>query len=96
MSSREFSEWMAFYVLEPWGWQMENWRSALGASVIANVYRNTKKHKKPFEIEDFMPVEHEVSKRERGVAVDQDILSAKLNMAMMAFGGRMPGMQGAA
>lgn len=88
MSSREFAEWMAFYVLEPWGWDMENWRSGLVASTFANAYRNPKKHKKPFDVEDFMP--KEVEAKPRGVPVEADVLRAKLNMAMMAFGGRMP------
>jgi hypothetical protein len=93
MSSREFSEWMAFYLLEPWGWQMDNWRSALVASTMANTARDTKKKKKPFAIEDFMPKEIDIGPR--GRAVDQDVLRAKLDAAMLAWGGRKPQPQGA-
>jgi len=78
---------MAFYLLEPWGYQMENWRAALVASVVANTARDPKK-KKPFDIEDFIPKEVEV--RRLGRSVDQDVLRAKLDLAMLAWGGRKP------
>ena len=55
MSSRELSEWMAFFSLEPWGADIEDWRFAMLASVIANVNRDPKKRKKPYKPSDFMP-----------------------------------------
>lgn len=55
MSSRELSEWMAFFSLEPWGCEVEDWRFGMLASVIANVNRDKKKQRKPFEPQDFMP-----------------------------------------
>jgi hypothetical protein len=47
-------EWMAFYTLEPFGWQEEEYRAALVASVMANTARNPKKRRKPFAPKDFM------------------------------------------
>lgn len=49
-----FYEWMAFFGLEPFGWQEDEYRSSLIASVIANTARNPKKRRKPFEPKDFM------------------------------------------
>jgi len=54
MSSAELTEWMAFFSLEPWGTEVEDWRAAMVASVIANVNRDPKK-RKPYEPKDFMP-----------------------------------------
>lgn len=61
MSSRELSEWMAFFSLEPWGCEVEDWRFAMLASVIANVNRDPKKHRKPFEPRDFLPQRDKVA-----------------------------------
>lgn len=55
MSSRELSEWMAFFRLEPWGAEIEDWRFGMLASVIANANRDPKKRRKPYEPQDFMP-----------------------------------------
>lgn len=56
MTSREFSEWMAFYRLEPWGTAIDDWRFGMLAAMIANTNRDPKKQRKPFEAQDFMPV----------------------------------------
>jgi len=55
ISSRELSEWMAFFSLEPWGTEVEDWRFGMLASVFANANRDPKKRKRPYEPEDFMP-----------------------------------------
>ena len=61
MSSRELTEWMAFFSLEPWGTEVEDWRAGLIASTIANSYRDPKRRRKPYEPSDFMP-RYEASK----------------------------------
>jgi hypothetical protein len=55
MSSLEFSEWLAFYSLEPWGWEAEMYGHAQTAAVVANVHRNAETA--PFHASDFMPKE---------------------------------------
>lgn len=55
ISSRELAEWMAFYQLEPWGAETEDWRTGLVASTIANVNRDQKRRRRPYEPQDFMP-----------------------------------------
>ena len=55
MSSRELTEWMAFFSLEPWGTEVEDWRAGLIAATIANANRDPKKRRKLYEPQDFMP-----------------------------------------
>jgi len=52
MSSREISEWMAFYRLEPWGDDRADLRTGIVASTIANVNRG--KDTKSYQPQDFM------------------------------------------
>lgn len=55
--SKLLIEWMAFYSLEPFGYEAEFQGHALTSSVIAEVNRNSKKRPEPFTTKDFMPVE---------------------------------------
>lgn len=53
MDSREFSEWMAYYSIEPWGEDRADLRTGILASLTANI--NRKKNAKPYSPVDFMP-----------------------------------------
>jgi hypothetical protein len=56
MSSAEFAEWLAYQRLDgPLGPARDDWRSALVASVVANVNRNPKKRSRPYSPSDFIP-----------------------------------------
>lgn len=55
IDSRELSEWSAYFGLEPWGTEVEDWRAGLVASTIANANRDPKRQKKPYQPKDFMP-----------------------------------------
>lgn len=46
---------MAYYNLEPFGEERGDLRSGIVASTIANANRDTRKQRKPFKPEDFMP-----------------------------------------
>lgn len=59
MPSKLLLEWMAFYGLEPFGYESGLQGHAMTSSVIAEVNRNPKKRKKPFTAEDFMPKENQ-------------------------------------
>jgi hypothetical protein len=83
MSSVEFIEWIAYYRLEPWGYEADNWRAGMIASVIANA--NRKKGKKAYKPTDFMP--EEPPDRPRSRAIDDTVLRAKLDGVMAAWGG---------
>lgn len=65
IDSRELSEWIAYFHLEPWGCEVEDWRAGMIASTIANANRDTKKRSKPFTPEDFMPQRIEPQKEEQ-------------------------------
>ncbi len=54
ISSRELSEWMAYYSLEPWGEMQAEYRAALITSMIANTARDEKAHSEPFQPSEFM------------------------------------------
>jgi hypothetical protein len=53
MSSEEFSEWIAFATIEPFGFEADFLGHAQTAAVIANVNRGEKGQVR--EVRDFMP-----------------------------------------
>ena len=55
ISSRELTEWMVYAQVEPFGEERGDLRAGIVASTIANVNRDAKKRRKPFEPEEFMP-----------------------------------------
>lgn len=52
LSSAEFVDWCAFYSLEPWGYDIGNWRMGVLGATVANYSGNVKKALKP---SDFFP-----------------------------------------
>jgi hypothetical protein len=54
ISAHEIAEWLAYSRLEPFGEFQQEYRAALVASTVANTARDEKKHKEPFEAEEFM------------------------------------------
>ena len=53
ISSRELTEWQAYYGLEPFGEDRADLRAGIVASTVANVYR--KSGTQPYKAQDFMP-----------------------------------------
>ncbi len=72
---------MAYYRLEPFGSDADDWRMAQLLALIANVNRDPKRRPRPFEPEEFMPV------RGPRPALDQAGLRARVDAAMAAWGG---------
>lgn len=58
IDSRELTEWMAFYSLEPWGSQIDDDRAGVIAATVANVHRDPKKRSRPYEATDMIPPRH--------------------------------------
>jgi hypothetical protein len=54
MSSREFSEWIAFLSVEPLGDDRGDIQAAMIAATIANANRDPEKRSNPFEATDFL------------------------------------------
>lgn len=52
--SAELTEWIAYYQIEPWGFNADNFRSAIIAETMANILRDPKKQPEPFKMTDFM------------------------------------------
>lgn len=53
VDSREFTEWQAYWRLEPWGEGRADLRAGIVASTMANIWRTG--DSEPFTPADFMP-----------------------------------------
>jgi len=53
VDSREFTEWQAYWQLEPWGEGRADLRTGILASTLANIHRSGETD--PFTPADFMP-----------------------------------------
>ncbi len=82
LSSRELSEWMVFYELEPFGIEAEYLGHAITASTVANAMRDPKKHG-AFTVEDFMPKFDEAAQQREGKSPEELWLNFK-TWALMA------------
>lgn len=56
---------MAFFSLEPWGTDADDWRFGMLASVVANVNRDPKRRRKPYAPQDFMPRRNQTAQQEQ-------------------------------
>ncbi len=54
ISAQQFFDWLHYYQLEPFGEKRSDYRSAQIAQALYNINRDTKKHKQPFPLEDFV------------------------------------------
>lgn len=90
ISSRELSEWQAYYRLEPFGEERDDFRAGTISSTIANVFADPKKRKKPFTPEEFIP-EWRVADEEEETEEEQEPWRKQLAIVEMlnaAFGGK--------
>jgi len=55
MSSAEFSEWLAYDRIDPFGEGRADVRIGVLSALIANIHRNPKKRAEPYSAVDFMP-----------------------------------------
>lgn len=55
IDSAEFTEWLAYYGIEPFGERFSDLRTGLITSAIYNVNRNVKAHPKAFGALHFIP-----------------------------------------
>ena len=83
MSSREFSEWMAYYGIEPFGEERADLRQALTTSTMANIAQAQTKHPKWTKPEDYMPFSKPEAQTETNDPASPEALRGKL----MAFAG---------
>jgi hypothetical protein len=69
MSSAEFSEWIEFYKLEPFGRDAEYEGHALTAAMVQ--WRSLGKDEKPVKVEDLMPKEPTPAKPQTSAQMKQ-------------------------
>lgn len=63
IDSRELSEWMAYYSIEPFGEIRADWRQAMTSMILANANRG--KGGRSFNIKDFMLINEKKRKRQQ-------------------------------
>lgn len=73
LTPQQFDEWIAYWTLEPFGYETEWQHAGVVASVIANVHR--KKHSRSYKPSDFIP---KVRKAPKKQTVKEMIEQAKL------------------
>lgn len=54
MTSAEFTEWQAYYNLEPFGELVADQRHGVATSLLANLNRDSKARPKPYTADDFI------------------------------------------
>jgi hypothetical protein len=72
MSSAEFTEWMVYAQLEPFGPRREDERAGMVAAMVTNVARDVKSHPRAFTPDDFFP-----DPERRPVAVEDRVARLK-------------------
>ena|SRR5690606_23677190 len=87
MSSREFSEWMAFYEIEPFGDERADLRQAMTTSAVHNSIQAHAKNPKWTKPEDFMPYSEKAQPKTTDGPIAPDALKDKL----LAFAGPRKG-----
>ena len=55
ISSDEFTEWLAYYQLEPFGEQIADMRHGTACALLANVNRNAEARPQAYKPDDFVP-----------------------------------------
>lgn len=65
MDSREFTEWLAFYRLEPDPARETVRLLGIVAQLLANVHRDREVRPEPFDFDDFVPDPYGIPKAQR-------------------------------
>lgn len=63
VDSRELTEWLAYWGLEPWGEERADLRQAITSTLIGNA--NLRKGRTPFKVTDFMLSEKGIGRKNR-------------------------------
>lgn len=77
MSSEEFTHWIAYFGMEPWGYDIETWRMGMLCSTSANT-AGPKKGGKPWRPQDFIPKKQDAP-RGQSIAEQRAILQSMVN-----------------
>lgn len=88
LSVKEFHDWEAFYLLEPFLPERVDIAGALVSSTLANVNRG--KNQKAFSMSDFMVVSNGLAASEPQAANANDAEDQHMIRTLLAFGGFGP------
>jgi len=90
ISSLEFTEWQAYYALEPFGEEIADLRHGVATAVLANVNRNPQARPKPYAAKDFIHWRHTGPDEadEEPVLLDDPV--AQSNLIRAAMFGKSP------
>lgn len=86
IDSAEFTEWLAYYSLEPFGTQMDDLRHGVATATLANINRDSKVRKKPYVATDFIYWREGAEETDKPVLLADPKKQAELMMTAM-FGG---------
>lgn len=86
ISSKELTEWRAYAALEPFGEARADLRAGIVARTVAEVHRDPKRRKRPFEVKEFMPRFEETAGEDVEQTPEQQL--ALVEMLNAAFGGK--------
>lgn len=90
MDSAEFTEWQAFYQLEPFGDLIADMRHGVASSVLANVNRDREARREPYQAHDFIHWGESTKKAEEAEPVLLEDAVAQSNLIRAAIFGIMP------
>jgi len=90
ISSTEFTEWMAFYELEPFGDIIADLRHGTAAALLANINRDSKSRPEQYTAEDFIFWRREDQVVEDATPVLLDDPVAQSNLLRAALFGLPP------
>lgn len=89
ITSRQLTEWKAFYKLEKFGPLVEERRTAKLLALLANINRDSERKPSPYTTEDFMPTyEQDVIERKTKKALSPAGVVEKARRVMRMLGGR--------
>jgi hypothetical protein len=86
----EFTEWQAYYELEPFGEEIADLRHGVATAVLANVNRNAEARPKPYAANDFIHWRSTGQAEEEADPVLLDDPVAQSNLMRAAMFGRAP------
>lgn len=83
LTSEQLSEWMAFYNLEPFGFEMERNKFGMLTSTVANVFAS-KKSGDSFTVNDFYPRPEDIMFKKDKKLKKQDVEEMKEILMQLA------------
>lgn len=78
LSFSEFVSWCAFYDLEPWGYHMDNWRSAIQPLVAVQI-ASKRGRGREFTLQDFMRKPHPAVEKARPLEDSPEAFKEMMN-----------------